>query len=232
MKAMVLAAGRGERMRPLSDVTPKPLLQVAGKPLIEHHLEALAAAGVHDVVINLAWHGAQIRAALGDGSRCGVRITYSDEGEQALETGGGIQRALPWLGERFIVISADVWTDYPLRHCLARPEGDDVAHFVVVPNPEYHPRGDFGLSAGRMTQDAELLTYANVGCFRAEFFAACTAGRFPLAPLMFEWIKAGRVSGELYTGGWCNVGTPAQLHALDQQLRAASAVLDQPQSTS
>jgi len=229
MRAMVLAAGRGERMRPLSDVTPKPLLQVAGKSLIQHHLEALAAADIHEVVINLAWQGAQIRAALGDGSRFGVNITYSDEGEHALETGGGIHRALPWLGERFVVISADIWTDYPLHHCLTRPDDADVAHFVVVPNPAYHPRGDFGLSGGRMTQQAELLTYANVGCFRAEFFAACTPGRFPLAPLMFDWIKAGRVSGELYTGGWCNVGTPSQLVALDEQLRRASSVVSQLQ---
>jgi MurNAc alpha-1-phosphate uridylyltransferase len=222
MKAMVLAAGRGERMRPLSDVTPKPLLQVAGKSLIQRHLEALAAAGIRDVVINLAWQGEQIRTVLGDGARYGVRITYSEEGPQALETGGGIHRALPWLGERFIVISADIWTDFPLAHCLTRPAGNDLAHFVVVPNPDYHPRGDFGLSAGRMTQQAELLTYANVGCFRAEFFASCVPGRFPLAPLMFDWIKAGRVSGELYTGGWCNVGTPEQLAGLDRQLRAAN----------
>ena len=226
MKAIVLAAGRGERMRPLSDLTPKPLLEAGGKPLIQYHLEALAAAGVHEVMINLAWQGAQIRAALGDGSRFGVSIAYSDEGEQALETGGGIQRVLPWLGERFIVISADIWTDYPLQQCLTRPEQDDVAHFVVVPNPDYHRRGDFGLRAGRMTQQAELQTYANIGCFRAEFFAASSPGRFPLAPLMFDWINAGRVSGELYTGAWCNVGTPAQLAALDQKIRASAATAD------
>jgi N-acetyl-alpha-D-muramate 1-phosphate uridylyltransferase len=220
MRAMVLAAGRGERMRPLSDVTPKPLLQVGGKSLIQRHLEALAAAGIRDVVINLAWKGEQIRSALGDGAQFGVSIVYSDEGEQALETGGGIYRALPLLGERFMVISADIWSEYPLHNCLHLPAGDDVAHFVVVPNPDYHPRGDFGLSAGRMTQQAELLTYANIGCFSAEFFARCSPGRFPLAPLMFEWIKAGRVSGELHAGGWCNVGTPAQLSALDRQLRA------------
>jgi len=230
MKAMILAAGRGERMRPLSDNTPKPLLQVAGKSLIQWHLEALVRLGIEDVVINLAWHGAQIRAALGDGTRYGIRITYSEEGEHALETGGGIYRALPLLGERFLVISADVWTDYPLRNCLQRPTAGDVAHFVVVPNPDYHPRGDFGLHAGRMTQHAELLTYANIGCFSAEFFAACQPGRFPLAPLMREWINAGRVSGELHTGGWCNVGTPAQLAMLDAQLRAASRE-GQPQLT-
>lgn len=222
MRAMVLAAGRGERMRPLSDVTPKPLLQVAGKSLIQRHLEALAAAGIHEVVINLAWKGEQIRAALGDGSRHGVHITYSEEGTEALETGGGIQRALPWLGERFVVISADIWSDFPLASCLRQPAGDDLAHFVVVPNPAYHARGDFGLSAGRMTMQAELFTYANIGCFNAEFFAACAPGRFPLAPLMFDWIRAGRVSGELYTGGWCNVGTPEQLASLDRQLCAAA----------
>ncbi len=222
MKAMVLAAGRGERMRPLSDVTPKPLLPVGGKPLIQHHLEGLAAIDIREVVVNLAWKGAMIRAALGDGAQFGVHITYSDEGEHALETGGGIHRALPLLGERFIVISADVWSDYPLRKCLSLPSDNDVAHFVVVPNPDYHVRGDFGLSAGRMTQQAELHTYANIGCFRAEFFDGCSAGRFPLAPLMFKWIAAGRVSGELHAGGWCNVGTPAQLAELDQQLRAGT----------
>jgi N-acetyl-alpha-D-muramate 1-phosphate uridylyltransferase len=210
MRAMVLAAGRGERMRPLSDVTPKPLLQVGGKSLIQRHLEALAAAGIREVVINLAWKGEQIRAALGNGARLGVDIIYSDEGPQALETGGGIHRALPWLGERFMVISADIWSDFPLANCLSLPAGNDLGHFVVVPNPGYHPRGDFGLRAGRMTMQAELLTYANIGCFHAEFFAGCTPGRFPVAPLMFEWIKAGRVSGELYTGGWCNVGTPGE----------------------
>jgi len=222
MRAMVLAAGRGERMRPLSDVTPKPLLQVGGKSLIQRHLEALAAVGIHEVMINLAWKGEQIRAALGDGSGCGVHLTYSDEGPQALETGGGIHRALPWLGERFLVISADIWSDFPLSNCLSLPMGSDVAHFVVVPNPDYHRRGDFGLSDGRMTLQGELLTYANIGCFHADFFAACAPGRFPLAPLMFDWIRAGRVSGELYTGGWCNVGTPDQLATLDRQLCAAS----------
>jgi MurNAc alpha-1-phosphate uridylyltransferase len=218
---MVLAAGRGERMRPLSDVTPKPLLQVAGKSLIQRHLEALAAAGIYEVVINLAWKGDQIRAALGDGARFGVHITYSDEGAEALETGGGIQRALPWLGERFVVVSADIWSDFPLASSLSRPIGSDLAHFVVVPNPTYHARGDFGLSAGRMTLEAALLTYANIGYFHAEFFAGRAPGRFPLAPLMFDGIRAGRVSGELYTGGWCNVGTPEQLASLDRQLREA-----------
>lgn len=225
MKAMILAAGRGERMRPLTDTAPKPLLPVGGKPLIQYHIEALAAAGVHDIVINLAWHGDLLRNALGNGARFGVRLVYSDEGSQALETGGGIFKALPLLGPApFLVVSGDIWTDYPLAQLLTRLDGpasaDDVAHFVVVPNPEFHCRGDFGLRDGRMQADGERCTYANLGVFRPDFFAGCTGGRFALAPLMFEWIAKQRVSGELYQGRWHNVGTPTQLARLDQTLRA------------
>ena len=216
---MILAAGRGERMRPLTDALPKPLLPVAGKPLIQYHLEALAAAGVREIVINLAWKGAMIRSALGDGTRFGVRIEYSDEGDAALETGGGVFKALPMLGSGpFVVVSGDVWTDYPLSSAPARLGDSDVAHFVVVPNPEFHDRGDFGLQAGRMAAQGERYTYANIGVFRPEFFAGCQPGRFALAPLMFEWIAKGRVSGELYAGRWHNVGTPAQLEALDAEV--------------
>jgi MurNAc alpha-1-phosphate uridylyltransferase len=215
MRAMILAAGRGERMRPLTDVTPKPLLPVAGKPLIQYHIESLAAAGVREIVINLAWKGAQLRQALGDGSRFGVSIAYSDEGDMALETGGGIFKALPLLGPApFLVVSGDVWTDYPLLQAAAKLAAADVAHFVVVPNP------DFGLQQGRMTEDGERHTYANIGVFRAEFFDGCRPGRFALAPLMYEWIRKGRVGGELYRGRWYNIGTPAQLEQLDRQLRA------------
>jgi N-acetyl-alpha-D-muramate 1-phosphate uridylyltransferase len=219
---MILAAGRGERMRPLTDALPKPLLPVAGKPLIQYHLEALAAAGVREIVINLAWKGATIRAALGDGARFGVCIEYSDEGDAALETGGGVFNALPMLGPGpFVVVSGDVWTDYPLSTAATRLGDGDVAHFVVVPNPEFHDRGDFGLQARRMTTQGERYTYANIGVFRPEFFAGCKPGRFALAPLMFEWIAKGRVSGELYAGRWHNVGTPAQLEALDAELSRA-----------
>ena len=219
---MILAAGRGERMRPLTDALPKPLLPVAGKPLIQYHLEALAGAGVREIVINLAWKGAMIRAALGDGTRFGVRIEYSDEGDAALETGGGVFKALPMLGSGpFVVVSADVWTDYPLASAATLLGNGDVAHFVVVPNPEFHDRGDFGLQAGRMTAQGERYTYANIGVFRPEFFAGCKPGRFALAPLMFEWIAKGGVSGELYAGRWHNVGTPAQLEALDAELSRA-----------
>ena len=218
MKAMILAAGRGERMRPLTDTTPKPLLPVGGKPLMQYHIEALAAAGIRDIVINLAWLGQQIRDAVGDGSQFGVRIRYSDEGDSALETGGGIVEALPLLGAEFLVVSGDVWTDYCLGDAPGALKASDVAHFVMVPNPDFHARGDFALQGDRLVKDGERYTYANIGVFRAEFFAGCQRGRFPLAPLMHEWIAKGRVSGELHTGRWCNVGTPAQLAQLDAEL--------------
>lgn len=218
---MILAAGRGERMRPLTDTRPKPLLEVGGKPLIQYHLEALARAGIKDVVINLAWHGELIRSALGDGERFGLRICYSDEPAGALETGGGIHAALPLLGPGpFLVISGDVWTDFPLESCSRRLASGDVAHFVLVPNPEFHAQGDFGLEGGRLRDHAPRHTYANIGVLSAEFFADRQPGRFALAPLMFEWIRRGRVSGELYQGRWYNLGTPVQLTQLDAQLRA------------
>jgi MurNAc alpha-1-phosphate uridylyltransferase len=219
MKAMILAAGRGERMRPLTDTVPKPLLPVAGKPLMQYHIEALAEAGITEIVINLAWLGGRIRDALGDGSRFGVRIAYSDEGDAALETGGGIFEALPLLGpEPFLVVSGDIWTDCPLLRVARSLGSGDVAHFVMVPNPQFHARGDFALEGGRLVADGNRFTYANVGVFRSEFFAGCSRGRFPLAPLMREWIGKGRVSGELYKGRWRNVGTPAQLAELDAEL--------------
>lgn len=223
MRAMILAAGRGERMRPLTDKTPKPLLHVGGKPLIEYHLAALADIGVRDVVINLAWLGNEIRAELGSGERWGVNIEYSLEEQGALETGGGIFQALPLLGaDPFIVLSGDVWSVYSLQH-LPHLAASDVAHFVLVPNPDFHERGDFGLRGDRVIDDApERYTYANIGVFRPEFFASCSAGKFPLAPLMFDWIRKGRVSGELFAGRWCNVGTPAQLEQLDHELKRAA----------
>lgn len=225
MRAMILAAGRGERMRPLTDRTPKPLLPVAGKPMIQYHIEALAAAGIDDIVINLAWLGAQLRAALGNGSQFGVRIEYSDEGDSALETGGGVFKALPLLGkEAFVVVSGDVWTEYPLGDLIdervKKLSSADVAHFVLVPNPGFHARGDFGLADGRLVDGGDRYTYANIGVFRPEFFAQCQPGRFPLAPLMYQWIRQGRVSGELYRGAWHNVGTPQQLQQIDQEASA------------
>ena len=219
MKAMILAAGRGERMRPLTDITPKPLLEVGGKRLIEYHLDSLAKAGVRDVVINLSWLGDQIRKVLGEGSRHGLSIHYVDEGPVALETGGGIFNALPLLGDApFLVLSADIWTDYPLAGCATKLAPGDTAHFVLVPNPDFHTRGDFGLEGSRVIDHSERHTYANIGLFRPEFFANCQPGRFPLSPLMFEWIRRGRVSGELYPGRWHNVGTPKQLEQLHSSL--------------
>ena len=218
MRAMILAAGRGERMRPLTDTTPKPMLTVAGKPLVQWHVEALAAAGIQEIVINLAWLGEQIRDHLADGRRWDVNIEYSLEA-QALETGGGVFQALPLLGEEpFVLLSADVWTDYPLTRLRTLPSAQDMAHFVLVPNPDFHPRGDFALQAGRIGTEGERLTYGNVGVFRPAFFAGCQPGRFALAPLMHRWVERGQVSGECHRGAWHNLGTPAQLRALNQTL--------------
>lgn len=225
MRAMILAAGRGERMRPLTDHTPKPLLTVAGKPMIQYHIEALAAAGVREIVINLAWLGPQIRAALGEGSQFGVHLHYSDEGDAALETGGGVFKVLPFLAgpsgtDPFLVVSGDVWTEYPLGDAMKKLSAGDMAHFVVVPNPDFHARGDFGLAGDRLTDSGERYTYANIGVMRPEFFAGSSPGKFPLAPLMFDWIRKGRVSGELFRGVWHNVGTPQQLQQIDQDASA------------
>ncbi len=216
---MVLAAGRGERMRPLTDHLPKPLLQVGGKALLDHHIEALAAAGIGSVIVNLAWHGEKIRAALGTGDRFGIAITYSDEGPRALETGGGIFKALTFLAPGpFLVVNGDVWTDWRLRREL-QLRADDLAHFVLVPNPPHHPKGDFALSGTRVVEEGESrFTYSGIGLYREEFFAGCLPGAFPLLPLMQRAIRAGRVSGELYAGRWQDIGTPERLAALDREL--------------
>ena len=218
MKAMVLAAGRGERMRPLTDTLPKPLLSVGGRPLIAWHLAALARAGIREVVVNLSWLGEKLRAALGDGAGYGVSITYSEEGPVALETGGGIQRALPLLGsDPFLVVSADVWTDIDFARVRLAP--DALAHLVLVPNPPHHPRGDFALESGWVvSRDSERLTYGNVGIYHPGFFAGFAAGRFPLKQPLDRGIAAGRVRGELHTGAWWDVGTPQRLADLDQRL--------------
>lgn len=206
-------------MRPLTDEMPKPLLSAGGKPLIEYHIEALAAAGIREIVINLAWKGAMLRHVLGDGTRFGVRLQYTDEGDQALETGGGVLNALPLLGrDAFVVVSGDIWTRFPFASLGARLAADDVAHLVLVPNPSFNLRGDFSLRAGRVGNEDERHTYANIGLFRPSFFDGCAPGRFPLAPLMRKWAQAGHVSGELYLGPWRNVGTPAQLADLGREL--------------
>jgi MurNAc alpha-1-phosphate uridylyltransferase len=213
-RAMLLAAGRGERMRPLTDQTPKPLLTVRGKPLIVYHLEQLARGGVRDVVINLAWLGRQIRAALGDGSSWGMSIRYSDEGARALETGGGIFKALPWLsGEPFLVVNADVYTDFDFA--TLQIAADAWAQLLLVPNPAHHPEGDFALEQGRIVaQGAPRYTYAGIGVFRPEVFRGCQPGRFALLPLLQRAIAARRLQGELYGGQWTDVGTAERLAAL------------------
>ena len=213
-RAMLLAAGRGERMRPLTDQLPKPLLMVRGKPLIVHHLERLARCGVRDVVINVAWLGDRIRAALGDGAAFGVSIHYSEEGSKALETGGGIFRALPWLGsEPFLVVNGDVFTDFDFAALSIAPEA--WAHLLLVPNPVQHPRGDFALQDGRVVESGSTRwTYSGIGLYRAQLFEGCQPGRFPLLPLLRRAMAARRLSGEIYRGLWSDVGTVERLAAL------------------
>jgi MurNAc alpha-1-phosphate uridylyltransferase len=237
MKAMILAAGRGERMRPLTDARPKPLLEVGGRPLIEWHLQSLARAGFREVVINLSWLGDQIAAHLGAGERFGVAIRYSEEGPEPLETGGGIFRALRWLGPGpFVVVNGDVWTDY--RHeRLPRLDAAALAALVLVPNPPQHPRGDFlarpraavapgeaGWDIAAETVGADPLpqaprrTYSGIGVYRPEFFAGCSDGRFPLLPLLRRAAATGQLRAELYDGEWHDIGTPDRLRALDERL--------------
>ena len=217
MKAMILAAGRGERMRPLTDHTPKPLLPAGGKRLIEYHLEALADAGFREVVINLAHLGEQIRDHLGDGERYGLSIAYSQEPEGALETGGGIFNALPLLGDApFLVVNGDVWSDYPFKE-LREPQG--LAHLVLIDNPEHNPKGDFALEAGAVKSEGEpRFTFSGIGLYRPELFDGCEPGAFPLAPLLRAAMAKGAVSGEHFTGHWLDIGTPQRLEALNQEL--------------
>ncbi len=220
MRAMILAAGRGERMRPLTDATPKPLLRAGGHALIEYHITALVRAGFHDIVINHAWLGAQIEDFLGDGDRYGARIRYSPEGDEGLETGGGIRRALPLLGDGpFVVVNGDIWTDYAYGRLPRALSG--LAHLVVVPNPDFNPGGDFALRAGVIHNTGEpLYTFSGIGVYDARLFASCREERFPLAPLLRCAADAGQVSGEFHPGRWFDVGTPRRLTELDRLLTA------------
>jgi len=220
MKAMVLAAGRGERMRPLTDHTPKPLLKAGGETLIGHILRGLVAGGFDDLVINHAHLGAQIVESLGDGSRYGVRIAWSREPDGALETGGGIFQALPLLGdEPFLVVNGDIWTDYPYAR-LRRPL-DGLAHLVLVDNPPQHPGGDFMLDHGRVLAEGHpCLTFSGIGVYHPDLFRDCRPGKFPLAPLLRAAMKRRDVTGEHYTGQWHDIGTPERLAELDRRLTA------------
>ena len=223
MKAMLLAAGRGERMRPLTDLTPKPLLEVAGKALIVWHIENLVRAGICDLVINHAHLGAQIEMTLGDGSRFGAHIGYSSEGK-ALETAGGIAYALPLLGdEPFAVINSDIWCDYDFARLHERAAGlkasGDAAHLVLVDNPAQHPNGDFGLRQQRVADSMPMLTFSGIGIYQPALFNGIPRGNIaPLAPLLRAQISLGKVSGEHHRGLWVDVGTPKRLAELDRQL--------------
>ncbi len=220
MKAMILAAGKGERLRPLTLHTPKPLVRAAGTPLIEFHVRALAAAGFTELVINHAWLGQQIEDYLGDGSRFGVRIVYSAEGEP-LETGGGIFKALPLLGdEPFLVVNGDIWTDYDFAS-LHRPLAG-MAHLVLVGNPAHHQGGDFRLRQGRVEDApgaADSLTYSGISVLHPRLFSGCQPGAFKLAPLLRAAMADGQVGGEHFGGRWIDVGTHERLAEVERLLQ-------------
>jgi MurNAc alpha-1-phosphate uridylyltransferase len=216
MKAMILAAGRGERMRPLTDHTPKPLLLVAGKPIIVHTINQLVTAGFTDIIINHAHLGEQIEAALGNGHAQGANISYSPEGEQALETAGGIINALPLLGnEPFLVVNGDIATDFDFASL--KNNRVDLAHLVLVTNPEHHPQGDFGLDNNGLVdeQAAEPLTFSGIGLYHPKLFDNLPAGSRKLGPLLRQAIAKQRVSGQKFTGFWLDIGTPERLQALN-----------------
>lgn len=217
MKAMILAAGRGERMRPLTDHTPKPLLPAGGRPLIEHIIAALVRGGFPDIIVNTAHLGERIERHLGGGNRFGARIAYSRE-DEALETGGGIRRALPLLGEGpFLVVNGDIATDFPFDRLRDIPV--ELAHLVLVPNPPHHARGDFGLNGGWVSDSGEERhTFSGIGVYRPELFGNLAPGRFALAPLLRAAMAKGAVSGELYRGFWMDIGTVERLQALDERL--------------
>ncbi|MFL1546393.1 MULTISPECIES: N-acetylmuramate alpha-1-phosphate uridylyltransferase MurU [Pseudomonas] len=223
MKAMILAAGKGERMRPLTLHTPKPLVQAGGKRLIEYHLEALAKAGFTDIVINHAWLGQQIESYLGDGAQFGLRIQYSAEGEP-LETGGGIFKALPLLGdEPFLLVNGDIWTDFDFASLRNKPL-QGLAHLVMVDMPDHAPMGgDFYLSDGVLhdaAPGADNLTFSGISVLDPQLFAGCSAGAFKLAPLLREAMAKGRVTGEHMTGRWIDVGTLERLARVETLLTA------------
>jgi N-acetyl-alpha-D-muramate 1-phosphate uridylyltransferase len=219
MRAMILAAGRGERLRPLTDHTPKPLIEAGGKPLIVHLIEALVREGIDEIIVNTAHLGEKIQAHLGDGRLFGARIQYSLEYE-ALETGGGIFQALPLLGsEPFLVINGDIATDFPFGTLRDIPV--DLAHLILVPNPDHHPTGDFGLLNGLAQNGGDpRFTFGGIGVYRPTLFTDCKAGRFPLAPLLRGAMDKGRISAELWEKFWMDIGTLERLESFDRYLRS------------
>lgn len=216
---MILAAGRGERMRPLTDKLPKPLLKVGGVSLIERLIRALVSAGLGDILVNHAHLGQHILETLGDGRRYGANIVYSHESEGGLETGGGIFRALDLLSDPFLVVNGDILTDYPFDRLSGAMPG--LAHIVLVNNPPHHPQGDFHLMGDRVTtQGPHKLTFSGIGVYRKALFRDCSPGKFPLAPVLRAAMAAGEVTGEHYGGRWWDIGTPERLAQLDEQCRA------------
>jgi len=218
MKAMILAAGLGSRMRPLTDLTPKPLLKVGGIPLIVWHIERLGHDGFKDIVINIAHLGYQIPEALGDGSNWGVNISYSDEQEEGgLESAGGIVKALPLLGEEpFLVVNGDIFTDYDFQDNRKLAEGV-LAHLILIPNPKHNPEGDFALD-GQKVIDNRQYTFSGIGYYSPKLFADLPYGKSTLAPLLRAAMKEGKVTGELYEGEWLDIGTPERLEQLNAKL--------------
>ncbi len=217
MKAMILSAGRGERMRPLTDSLPKPLLEVQGKALIVWHLQKLASLGFKDIVINIAHLGYKIPEALGDGSQWNLNITYSDESKEgALESAGGIKKALGLLGEEtFLVVNGDIFCDYDFD--IDFKLGDNLAHLILVPNPTHHPKGDFGLKENYLWDDSEVkYTFSGIGYYKPKLFNDIEYGKSALAPLLREAIKKAKVSGELFTNMWHDIGTPQRLENINR----------------
>ena len=214
MRAMILAAGRGERLRPLTDSIPKPLVEVGAKPLIEHHLQALAEAGFREIVINQGHLGNMLRSALGDGGRWDINIHWSNEQPEALETGGGILQALPLLGASpFLVVNGDIWTDYPYSHLHSIK--CDWAHLVMIPNPPHNLRGDFALLNARIRiEGGDKLTYSGIGVYHPRLFGDCTPGKFSVVPLLRSTMENHLISGEIYKGGWEDIGTLERLEAV------------------
>ena len=223
---MILAAGRGERMRPLTDKLPKPLLKVGGVSLIERLIQALVGAGLKDILVNHAHLGQQIVETLGDGRRYAANIVYSHESEGELETGGGIFQALELLSDPFLVVNGDILTDYPFNHLFGTlsardPSMSGLAHIVLVDNPPHHPQGDFHLMGNRVTvQGAGKLTFSGIGVYRKALFQNCRPGKFPLAPVLRVAMDAGEITGEHYAGRWWDIGTPERLAQLDGQYLA------------
>ena len=219
MKAMILAAGRGERLRPHTDITPKPLIQVGRHRLIEYHLLNLAEAGIRDIIINISWLAEQITETLGDGSAYNLDITYSDEGEEALETAGGIINALPHLGDDpFIVINGDFWCDYELSQLIGRDLQHE-AHLVLVDNPEHNTEGDFAIEQGMIRNAGEQkLTYSGIGLYTPGFFAEVSPGKKALGPMLRKKSEQNKVSGEIYNGQWVDIGTIERLAQLRSYL--------------